>query len=62
LLAGLAGEIGVRGATGDLSDSDGRDVVGAVTMLKESLGLADRSILTRLTEQGIEIFIMKMTM
>jgi len=53
LVAGLAGEIGVRGATGDLSDREG--LVGwAVEMLRDSLGLAaERIILTR-TEKTIE--------
>jgi hypothetical protein len=47
LVAGLAGEIGVRGATGDFSDREGREVL-AGAMLKESLGLAaERSILNK---------------
>lgn len=53
MVAGLAGEIGVRGATGDLSDREG--LVGwAVEMLRDNLGLAaERIILTR-TEKTIE--------
>lgn len=53
-VAGLAGEIGVRGATGDFNDREGREVL-AVAMLKESLGLAaERSILNKkFTERRI---------
>jgi hypothetical protein len=47
--------MGVRGATGDLSDREG--LVGwAVEMLRDSLGLAaERIILTRMTERGLKI-------
>lgn len=63
MVAGLAGEIGVRGATGDFSDREGREVL-AGAMLKESLGLAaERSILNKeLTERRISSIVIKMIM